>query len=235
MARSEGFTVREKYNDKRYNLSIIGDSQEALEQFLEDAGYTYQMSHLSSELRFVIDSSSYKNVFDLTELMLKRMINQDKDIKEMDSYLLHKKCLENIIKLLNSKINPNIPVFISGDPIDSMIMKGDNGNYYVITSSKYYWDEWDGFDYDSLGFKDKIYKRMKKLWFYLPKYDVIGREKKNNPKYICGKEINHTIIKLEKGNRFCPICDKEKLRKYQLTQNIDKYLSSLNQKCKPKE
>ncbi len=171
----------------------------------------------SSTCSFIIDLSSYPNVFALAEHVLRIMIAEVEE-EGNSSYLpCYQKSLQKLQELQALGINHDLPVDFSEDEEPCIIAKRWDG-YYFDTSYTYDWKHGENLQGIIRGDENRL---LDNAFAYRPHLDVIARYPtfKNCPH----EEEHGSLLVLLSGEEICPICDSAKLEAAKIANNPDQY------------
>jgi hypothetical protein len=171
----------------------------------------------SSTCSFIIDLSSYPNVFALAEHVLRIMIAEEEERGNPSCIPQYQKSLQKLQELQAMGINPDLPVDFSEDEEPCIIARKSDG-YYFDTSFSYDWKHGENL-HGIIRVEEN--RMLDDAFAYRPHLDVIARYL---PFENCPHEKEHgSLLVLLSGEEICPICDSAKLEAAKIASNPDQY------------
>lgn len=171
----------------------------------------------SSTAGYVVSLEEFDNVIELAGYYVLKIIEHAKgniDYKRADYY---ESLYNNILRVSKSKIDQNTPVFIPTYNFDTYIVKREDA-YYIDTDHEFYFNikgpYVDGLDEGDYG------KYTKSDYYYLPEFDILGKQKCGSNKVKC-KDCSHGItVVLKNGDSVCPFCNIEDLQQIKISPEL---------------
>ena len=169
----------------------------------------------SSSSSTTVSFEAYKDVFELAIHSLQMIIKEEKENFRNQDVIEYEEYLANLVNARKMGLDPNISVYYK-------INRG-YGTYIVKIKDGFYFETYNEYEL-------KEFKKPYKDWidggqepdvdfYYLPKYDVLGKEEIGPDKKTCRNKHFYYLI-LKDGRIICPICKSIELKSMQISNKM---------------